>query len=142
MALRPARLAPSGWDRASAGAGSRGDRGERAAVLVAEETASASGICTAYIDLESVRFGRRCWVEDLAVDPEHRSRGSAARLLDAASDWARERGATHLELDTGLDPTDAQRFYERRDPAWTGYSYSWRSGATFPCFAICYDISR
>lgn len=97
-----------------------------ACVLVAEAERELVGLCTAYIDLESVRYGRRCWVEDLAVAPEHRSAGVGGRLLDAACEWARGRGATHLELDTGLARTDAQRFYERREPAWTGYTYAWR----------------
>jgi GNAT superfamily N-acetyltransferase len=97
-----------------------------AAVLVAEHRGELLGLCTAYLELNSVRFGRRCWVEDLAVSPSHRSHGIGGELLDAAAEWARERGATHLELDTGLARTDAQRFYERRDPATKGYSYSWR----------------
>ena len=95
-------------------------------VLVAEHRGELLGFCTAYLELNSVRFGPRCWVEDLAVGPEHRSKGIGGELLDAAEDWARERGATHLELDTGLDREEAQRFYERRDPATKGYSYSWR----------------
>ena len=84
------------------------------------------GFCTAYLELNSVRFGPRCWVEDLAVSPEHRSQGVGGRLLDTASDWARERGATHLELDTGIARADSQRFYERREPAAKGYSYTWQ----------------
>ncbi len=94
-------------------------------VLIAEEDGEVLGICTAYLDLNSVRYGLRCWVEDLAVSPEHRSSGIGGQLLDAAEAWARERGATHLELDTGLARSDAQRFYKRRGPATTGYSYSW-----------------
>jgi GNAT superfamily N-acetyltransferase len=96
------------------------------AVLVAEDDGALVGLCTAYIDLESVRYGRRCWVEDLAVDPNRRSGGVGGMLLDAAEDWARGRGATHLELDSGLARTDAHRFYERRGPAIVGYSYSWQ----------------
>jgi GNAT superfamily N-acetyltransferase len=99
---------------------------EAAAVLVAERRGQLLGFCTAYLELNSVRFGQRCWIEDLAVSPEHRSQGIGGALLDAAGDWARERDATHLELDTGLDRTDAQRFYDRRRPASKGYSYSWR----------------
>src|SRR3954447_21513357 len=99
---------------------------EAAAVLVAEHRAELLGLCTAYLELHSVRFGGRCWVEDLAVSPEHRSQGVGGELLDAAEAWARERGATHLELDTGLAREDSQRFYEARDPATKGYSYSWR----------------
>ncbi len=99
---------------------------EDAGVFVAEEAGEVVGVCTAYLDLNSVRYGRRCWVEDLAVEPARRSRGIGGRVLDAVAEWARERGATHLELDTGLARTDAQRFYERRRPETVGYSYSWR----------------
>src|SRR6266511_2494159 len=102
-----------------------GVRSARAA-LVAEDGDGLIGLCTAYLELNSVRFGQRCWVEDLAVDPRRRSQGVGGRLLDAAADWARGRGATHIELDTGLARTDAQRFYERREPDAVGYSYSWR----------------
>ena len=76
---------------------------ETAAVLVAEHRGELLGLCTAYLELNSVRFGPRCWVEDLAVSPEHRSEGVGKALLDTAKDWARERGATHLELDSHAD---------------------------------------
>src|SRR6185312_3971748 len=98
---------------------------ETAAVLLAEHRSELLGLCTAYLELNSVRFGPRCWVEDLAVSPEHRSQGVGGKLLDTAADWARDRGATHLELDTGIARADSQRFYERREPAAKGYSYSW-----------------
>jgi GNAT superfamily N-acetyltransferase len=97
-----------------------------ATVLVAEApSAELVGLCVAFLDIRSVRFGQRAWVEDLAVHPDHRSRGIGGRLLDAACDWARENGATHLELDTGEARADAQRFYERRTPFQKGFSYSW-----------------
>ena len=99
---------------------------EESEVLVAEHRSELLGFCTAYLELNSVRFGPRCWVEDLAVSPEHRSQGVGAKLLDTASDWARDRGATHIELDTGVARADAQRFYESRDPAAKGYSYTWQ----------------
>jgi GNAT superfamily N-acetyltransferase len=116
---------PPVWDpaRASAALGDAIDS-ERAAVLVAEQEGRLVGLCTAYLDLDSVRFGRRCWVEDLAVEPRRRSQGIGGALLDAAGRWAAGRGATHLELDTGEARTDAQRFYERRGPAWRSMSYA------------------
>jgi GNAT superfamily N-acetyltransferase len=99
--------------------------GERSAMLVAEHRGELLGFCSAYIELNSVRYGIRCWVEDLAVNPEHRSEGVGKKLLDAAKDWARERGATHLELDSGEARQEAHRFYEREDPAWQGLQYTW-----------------
>lgn len=101
-------------------------RSPDAEVLVADDGAGEIvGLCTAYLDLRSVRFGLRCWVEDLAVHPDHRSRGIGTQLLIAARAWARSRGATHLELDTAESRTDAQRFYDHQDPAWRSISYAW-----------------
>ena len=85
-------------------------------MLVAEHRGELLGLCTAYLDMNSVRFGPRCWVEDLAVSPDHRSQGVGKALLDAAKDWARDRGATHLELDSADARDDAHRFYEREAP--------------------------
>ena len=97
----------------------------RAAVLVAQDGDAIVGFCTVYLDIESVRFGLRAWVEDLAVDPAHRSRGHGKELLGAAKDWARERGASHLELDSADSRVDAHRFYRREGPSWESRSFGW-----------------
>jgi GNAT superfamily N-acetyltransferase len=100
---------------------------ERSTLFVADAgEGDLAGFISAYLDLNSVRFGPRCWVEDLAVDPTRRSRRIGKRLLEAAQAWARERGASHLELDTALARADAQRFYEREGAEGKSYSYSWR----------------
>jgi GNAT superfamily N-acetyltransferase len=118
---------PPDWDAAAA----RGRWLEAAAAadaltLVADAAGGGLvGFCTGYIDLDSVRYGRRCWVEDLAVDPAQRSLGIGAALLAAAREWARSRGATHLELDSGERRIEAHRFYEREGGGWRSYSYSW-----------------
>lgn len=123
----PPGLRPARWDPAAAVAALREaiDSPDRSVVLVADDGEALVGFCTAYLDLRSVRFGHRVWVEDLAVDPEHRSRGIGKRLLDAAKDWGRERSATHLELDSATSRTDAHRFYERERPSWVTYCFSW-----------------
>ena len=98
-----------------------------ATVLLAEtDDAAVAGLCSVSLDLRSMRFGQRAWVEDLVVDPGRRSTGTGKALLDAAKAWARERGATHLELDSGDARTDAHRFYEREQPDWTARSFAWR----------------
>ena len=53
-------------------------------VFVAEDDGELVGLCSAYLELNSVRYGQRCWVEDLAVHPDSRSRGIGGALLDAA----------------------------------------------------------
>jgi GNAT superfamily N-acetyltransferase len=117
---------PPRWDpvRATAALG-RAIAAEDATVLVAEHDGALAGICTVYLDLESVRFGARAWVEDLAVDPRRRSLGIGKGLLDAAKDWSRARGATHLELDSAETRADAHRFYERERPSWRSVSFGW-----------------
>jgi GNAT superfamily N-acetyltransferase len=117
---------PPQWDptRAEArlGAAIAADDAE---VFVADADGAVVGVCTVYLDFESVRFGRRAWVEDLAVHAGHRSAGHGKALLDAAKQWARERGATHLELDSGEARADAHRFYEREHPSWRSISFGW-----------------
>ena len=73
-------------------------------MLVAEHRAELLGLCTAYIDMNSVRYGARCWVEDLAVSPQHRSHGVGKELLDAAKDWARERGLQDVLIPNAWQP--------------------------------------
>src|SRR5204863_7827893 len=95
-------------------------------VLVAEaDGGELVGFLTAYQDLHSVRFGYRAWVEDFAVHPGHRSQGIGRALLDAAKAWARERGATHLGLESAEGRRDAHRFYEREAPSSRSLSFTW-----------------
>ena len=83
------RAAGRRLDRAVA-AIARAVSSDSAIVLVARDGGDLVGFCTAYDDIESVRFGRRVWVEDLAVHPDHRSRGIGKQLLDEAKQWARQ----------------------------------------------------
>ena len=99
---------------------------ERCAVLVATDGQALIGLATVYLDIVSVRFGQRAWVEDLVVVPNQRSAGVGKALLDAAKAWAREKGATHLELESGEARLDAHRFYERERPAGRSRSFLWQ----------------
>ncbi len=118
---------PHGWSELRARevfAAVAGD--PRAVVLLAEaDDGAIAGLCSVSLDLRSMRFGQRAWVEDLVVDPGRRSTGVGKALLDAAKAWARERGATHLELDSGDARTEAHRFYERERPDWTSRCFAW-----------------
>src|SRR5258708_19555089 len=83
------------------------------------------GVGTGYDDMESVRFGRRVWVEDLAVHPDMRSLGIGKQLLDEAKQWAQARGATRLQLDSAESRTAAHRFYEREHPSFRSICFGW-----------------
>jgi GNAT superfamily N-acetyltransferase len=117
---------PGAWDPGRAVERLRAAAAEEGSeVLVADRAGEIVGVCTVYLDIDSVRFGRRAWVEDLAVHPEARSLGIGKRLLDAAKDWGRERGASHLELDSGDAREDAHRFYEREEPSSRSRNFGW-----------------
>jgi len=73
-----------------------------------------AGLASVYGDFLSIRYGKRCWLQDLVVTASRRSEGVGALLLTAAADWARERGCTHLELASGAGRRDAHRFYLSR----------------------------
>jgi GNAT superfamily N-acetyltransferase len=123
----PPGLRPPDWDRdRAAEAIGRAISAPSAIVLVACLDGEIVGLCTAYEDIDSVRFGRGVWVEDLAVHPEHRSAGIGKLLLDEAKGWARERGATRLRLESSEARTDAHRFYDREHPDSRSRSFGWR----------------
>ena len=75
------------------------------------------GLASVYADFLSIRYGKRCWLQDLVVSSSRRSGGIGALLLDAATEWALERGCTHLELASGAGRKNAHRFYLREGMA-------------------------
>lgn len=92
-------------------------------VLLAIEGEGNAGLASVYADILSIRYGPRCWLQDLVVASAHRGKGIGGRLIEAATEWARERGCTHLELSSGADRKDAHRFYLREGMA-QSYNFS------------------
>jgi GNAT superfamily N-acetyltransferase len=70
-------------------------------IIVAEDGGRVVGLATVYRTFPSIRHGWRCWLQDLVVTSSRRSHGVGKALLDAATQWARENGCTHLMLDSG-----------------------------------------
>jgi GNAT superfamily N-acetyltransferase len=118
---------PPTWDerRAEVALAQAIDSHDAAVLVATDREADIIGFVTGYLDIHSVRFGYRCWVEDFAVAPECRSQGVGAELLRAIRGWARERGATHLELDSADARTDAHRFYVREGADPGSRSFRW-----------------
>jgi GNAT superfamily N-acetyltransferase len=92
-------------------------------VLLALDGDQLVGFASVYKDYMSIRDGWRCWLQDLIVAKTHRSLGTGRALLDAATDWARERGCTHLDLSSGLGRKDAHRFYDREGMMRGSYTF-------------------
>ncbi len=63
------------------------------------------------------------------VAPSHRGTGLLGRLVDAAHDWARDRGAEALTLDVHVDNARAQAAYRRLGFVPTGETFSSAIGA-------------
>ena len=83
----------------------------QADILLAEVDGVIVGLATVYVEFPSIRFGVRCYLQDLVVASTSRGEGIGRLRLDAAAGWARERGCSYLQLDSGLGRKDAHRFY-------------------------------
>jgi ribosomal protein S18 acetylase RimI-like enzyme len=86
-------------------------RGE-SIVLLAYEDEIALGFVQMYPSFSSLLAARSYVLYDLFVDPAVRRSGVARRLMQAAADEARSRGATSLVLSTAKTNLGAQRLYE------------------------------
>jgi GNAT superfamily N-acetyltransferase len=123
--LAPPVVRPPASTPADAPGGREATRGNPPAAVLLSADNKVVGFATVYLDIVSVRFGQRAWVEDLAVAPHRRSGGIGKALLDAAKLWARDHGAARLELESGSARLDAHRFYEREDPDGWARSFRW-----------------
>ena len=77
-----------------------------------------------YRELENLIHGRFIYVDDLVADPQRRSRGLGARLLDELAQIGGGLGCQRLVLDTALANSLAQRFYFRQGLLSTGLHFS------------------
>jgi GNAT superfamily N-acetyltransferase len=102
----------------------RDSRGE-SALLLAERDGGVLGFTHLYPLFSSVRTARVWLLNDLFVADAARRQGVARALLDAASAFARERGAAGLMLETGRDNEPARALY--RAAGWTEDETQWYS---------------
>ena len=110
--LEPPGVRPRGYTPERAREGVRYCiESSQADILLAEVDGVIVGLATVYVDFPAIRFGVRCYLQDLVVASTSRGEGIGRLLLDAAAGWARERGCSHLQLDSGLGRKDAHRFY-------------------------------
>ena len=88
---------------------------ENAVVFVAESESRIVGF--AYVGYEEISYQdlakKSAWVHDIYIQPDERHTGAGQALMDAAIEFAKERGATKLLLWTAESNAEAQRFFER-----------------------------
>src|SRR5512139_42159 len=62
---------------------------------------------------ENLAWGRFLYVDDLVTLPGQRSRGHGAKLLSWLKEQAAKEGCEQMHLDSGIQRTEAHRFYAR-----------------------------
>ena len=69
---------------------------------------------TGFKPMITLYYGRFVWVCDLVTDNNKRSNGYGEKLLTYVHEWAKENKYESVALSSGLQRTDAHRFYEDR----------------------------
>lgn len=64
--------------------------------------------------LTNFSYGRYTWVQDLVTTSSARSKGYGSRLLEFIEDVARRENCRVVALSSGLERTDAHRFYQKQ----------------------------
>ncbi|MCM3745397.1 GNAT family N-acetyltransferase [Sporosarcina luteola] len=80
------------------------------ALYVQGEIVAATG----FKPMITLYYGRFVWVCDLVTDKNKRSHGYGEKLLLYVHEWAKENGYESVALSSGLQRTDAHRFYEEK----------------------------
>lgn len=91
--------------------------GPDSAILAAVQGGDVVGFAALAVQktpaLDCLAEHRYAYLMDLVVSQELRGIGIGSGLLDAAKDWARERGLDHIELNVLPENKSAARLYER-----------------------------
>ncbi|WP_088007742.1 GNAT family N-acetyltransferase [Indiicoccus explosivorum] len=69
---------------------------------------------TGFKPMTTLYYGRFVWVCDLVTDASRRSNGFGERLLRFVHSWAKENGCGSVALSSGLQRTEAHKFYEEK----------------------------
>ncbi|MEN2766103.1 GNAT family N-acetyltransferase [Ornithinibacillus xuwenensis] len=68
---------------------------------------------TGFKPMITLYYGRFVWVCDLVTDTTKRSKGYGEELLEFVHEWALENNYTSVALSSGLQRTNAHRFYQK-----------------------------
>jgi GNAT superfamily N-acetyltransferase len=89
-------------------------REERGGILLAVRDGAPIGLAVMYQTWTVEHGGVAMWLDELYVEPAHRSGGIGAQMLDAVVAEARRRGARALDLEVTADHARAANLYQRR----------------------------
>ena len=97
------------------------------AVFIGRVGNEAVGFVQLYPKYSSVQLSREWILNDLFVAPEHRRKGYADALMDAAEAFARSTGAAKVTLKTESTNDPARALYESR---------GWRADEVFVTYTL------
>lgn len=80
---------------------------------VADVGGQVAGLISASSYLTLWHAGPTVIIDELVVDASQRGKGVGRALIGAVVEWARDIGASEVEVSTELDNQAAQRFYAR-----------------------------
>lgn len=99
-------------------------------IFVALNTSSSKpvGFTQLYPKYSSARAVKNWILNDLYVEKEYRKHGVGSKLIQAVMNFAKEDGATFVEISTAIDNFTAQSLYEqigfkKQDPDTEFYTY-------------------
>ncbi len=88
-------------------------------IFVAEEGDELVGLITLYL-LPNIRHGwHRGHIEDFVVSKAVRGKGIGSQLFDAVKKHCKENNIKVIKLDSGVELTNAHRFYEKNGGKFT-----------------------
>ena len=70
------------------------------------------GMTQLYTTFDSLELSKKIILYDLYVRSEYRNKGIGRMLMNAAKNFAEEKGATSVELSTAITNKNAQSLYE------------------------------
>ena len=73
--------------------------------------------------IDNLAFGRVLYIDDLVTDTRVRSKGYGSQLLTWLRARARADGCSSVQLNTGVQRKDTQRFYDREGMRLSAYRY-------------------
>jgi GNAT superfamily N-acetyltransferase len=89
------------------------DAPDQRCVLVAERGGAVIGMVTAQLLISTAEGAPSAVVEDMVVEEAAQGQGVGRLLLHSIENWARDRGATRLQLLADRENAPALGFYER-----------------------------
>jgi GNAT superfamily N-acetyltransferase len=81
-------------------------------IKVAEVEGRVVGMCSAQLLISTAQGGLVALIEDMVIKKDFQGRGIGRRLVAAIEQWARDHGATRLQLLADRDNHPALAFYK------------------------------